>query len=63
MTQEDLAKAIGVDQSAVSLWEKGIGPKRDRLLEIAKILDCNVGDLLYVAEDVDQNNNGTEAIN
>lgn len=50
MTQEDLAKAIGVDQSAVSLWEKGIGPKRDRLLEIAKILDCNVSDLLHVTD-------------
>lgn len=47
MTQRDLAIAIGVDQSAVSLWEVGKTQPRAKLLpKLAKILDCSVDELL-----------------
>ena len=46
LTQSELAQVLKVDQSAISLWEAGIGPKRNRLVEIAQVLDCTVGDLL-----------------
>lgn len=47
MTQQDLASAIGVDQSAVSLWEIGKTQPRAKLLpKLAKILGCTVDELL-----------------
>lgn len=47
LTQKDLAEKIGVNQSAVSLWEKGsTGPVFARLAEIAKVLECTVDELI-----------------
>ena len=46
LTQTELAQKLGVDQSAVTLWEKGIGPKRSRLSEVASVLGCSVEELL-----------------
>lgn len=46
LTQAVLAEMLGVDQTAVHLWEKGVGPKRSRLPEIAKALNCTVDELL-----------------
>ena len=46
MTQAELAKVLGVDQSAVHLWENGVGPKRSRLPEIAVALKCSTDELL-----------------
>lgn len=47
LTQRDLAVAIGVDQSAVSLWEIGKTQPRAKLLpRLAEILGCTVDELL-----------------
>ena len=47
MTQQELAKEIGVDQSAVCLWETGKTQPRAKMLpRIAKILNCSVDELL-----------------
>lgn len=46
LTQKELAKQLGVDQSAVALWENGTGPKRSRLADLAKVLECSVADLI-----------------
>lgn len=47
MTQQELAKRLKVDQSAVAQWENGhSGPKRSRLVEVACVLDCSVEELL-----------------
>lgn len=46
LSQAELAERVGVDQTAVSQWENGIGPKRSRLAEVAKALECSVEDLL-----------------
>ena len=46
MTQKELAQKVGVDQSAVALWESGIGPKRSRLSDVAAVLKCTVSELL-----------------
>lgn len=47
LTQRDLAVAIGVDQSAVSLWEIGkTRPRAKLLLRLAEILGCSVDELL-----------------
>lgn len=47
LSQSDLAKMLGVDQTAVHNWEKGKSmPAAKRLPAIAKILNCTVDDLL-----------------
>lgn len=47
LSQSDLAKKLGVDQTAVHNWEKGKSmPATRRLPAIAEILNCTVDDLL-----------------
>lgn len=47
MTQAEVATALGVDQSAVSLWEIGKTHPRAKLLPlIAKLLGCSIEDLI-----------------
>ncbi len=46
LTQKELAQRVGVDQSAVALWENGTGPKRSRLADVANALGCSVAELL-----------------
>ena len=47
LSQSDLAKELGVTQSAVAIWEAGEAmPRADKLLQIAKILGCTVDELL-----------------
>lgn len=47
ITQAELAKAIGVDQSAVCLWETGKTLPRTKLLpSLARILKCTVDELI-----------------
>lgn len=46
LTQEQLAKRLGVQRTTVTMWETGeTMPRTDKLPEIAKILNCNIGDL------------------
>lgn len=47
MTQEVLAKKIGVTRQTVSKWEKGYSvPDADILLKIADVFDISVSELL-----------------
>lgn len=47
MTQATLAAVCGVGQSAVAAWEAGINkPRVDKLIIIAKVLDCSIDDLI-----------------
>lgn len=47
LSQKELATVLGVDQSAVALWERGIsGPLSRRLPQIAQVLGCTVDELL-----------------
>lgn len=46
MTQRDLAASIGVDASAVSLWESGkTAPTANNIVKLASILGVTPGDL------------------
>ena len=52
LSQSDLARMLGVDQTAVHNWEKGKAmPAAKRLPAIAKILNCTVDDLLSDEEE------------
>lgn len=51
ISQVDLAKEIGVTQGMVSQWEnKEFMPRADKLLLLAKILNCTVDELLVDEE-------------
>lgn len=46
MSQKQLAAALGVDPSAVSLWESGkTYPSYTNILKLSEVLNCNPGDL------------------
>lgn len=52
LSQTDLAKMLGVDQTAVHNWERGKAmPAAKRLPAIARILQCSVDELLAVNEE------------
>ncbi len=47
MSQQDLADKLGVDRTAVVKWESNTHmPRTGRLLQIAKILDCSVDEIV-----------------
>ena len=47
MSQEVLADRLGVSRQAVSKWESGTSmPDMERIMELCKILDCNLDDLV-----------------
>ena len=55
MRQQDLASAVGVTKSAVSLWEKGeTSPTYKISLKVAKALRMNARDLFYPLEDPEE---------
>ena len=46
-TQREVAVILGVKESAVSKWERGISkPRADRLPMIAKLYGCSIEELL-----------------
>jgi len=51
MTQEDLAEALGVERSTVSMWEIGQSlPRVSMLPTLAKLLSCTIEELLVTDE-------------
>lgn len=52
-TQREVAKILGVQESSVSKWERGISkPRADKLPAIAKLYGCTIEELL--ADDIDE---------
>lgn len=46
LSQQDLASLIGVNQTAVSQWERGVSmPSLDKAAMIAQALGCTIDDL------------------
>lgn len=46
-TQREVAAILGVKESAVSKWERGISkPRADRLPMLAKLYGCSIEELL-----------------
>lgn len=47
LTQAELAKAVGVDQTAVHMWESGKNnPRFTHLQKLAIALDCTVDEIM-----------------
>ena len=46
ISQDGLAKQMGVDRSTIAKWETGeASPRADKLPQIAEILGCTIDDL------------------
>lgn len=46
LTQQQLAKKLGLYQSTIAMWEAGDRlPRSDKLPELAKVLGCSIDDL------------------
>lgn len=46
-TQREVAKILGVRESAVSKWERGLAkPRADKLPAIARLYGCSIEELL-----------------
>ena len=54
MTQVELAKALGVNQSAVTQWESGLTyPRLDKLQAMAAMFKCSIDELVRKEETED----------
>lgn len=52
MTQNEVAKALGVNQSAVSFWERGRNlPRGKQMVKLAKLYGVTVDELLREDEE------------
>lgn len=57
-TQTRLAKAIGVDQSAISYWESGkIEPRMKNVLKLSRLLGCSMEELMEEGSELDVSRN------
>lgn len=51
LTQDQLAAAVNVGRTAVSMWESGDSmPRADKLPDLARVLGCTVDDLFRDSE-------------
>ncbi len=49
LSQEEVAKVLGVNRTAVAKWETGANkPRLEKIVELAKLLRCTVDDLLGI---------------
>ena len=63
LTQKDVAKAVGVDQTTVHLWETGkTSPRVGTLIRLAEFLKCTVNDLLQESTATTQDKTQEDAI-
>lgn len=52
ITQQELAKQLGIGQSTVAMWETQRAlPRADKLPALAKLLGCTVDELLRKEEE------------
>ena len=51
MTQEALADKLDIERTTVSKWEIGAAlPRADKLIQLSKIFNCSVDELLTKTE-------------
>lgn len=52
-TQREVARILGVKESAVSKWERGVSkPRADKLPVLAKLYGCTIEELLASGDEV-----------
>ncbi len=52
LSQRELAKMLGVKSTTVSMWEVGTNlPKANTLINMSKIFNCTVDELLQIVKE------------
>ena len=52
LSQEELARLLGVDRSAVAKWETGSNyPRAEKMMAMAKIFGCTLDELMSESSD------------
>ena len=52
LSQEELARLLGVDRSSVAKWETGTNyPRAEKLLAMARIFGCTIDELIDVIKE------------
>ncbi len=47
MTQTELANALNIERTTVSMWETGNSkPRYDMLIKLSKLFNCSIDDLI-----------------
>lgn len=58
LTQKELAKLLGYEQTIVSMWENGTrDPNVQTLIELSKIFDCSIDELVGNEINQEKSNN------
>lgn len=61
LTQDQLALAVNVTQSAVAKWEVGdVSPRANMLMKLSKLFGCSIDELLRI-EDKESQRSGDVA--
>lgn len=61
LSQEELAERVGVSRQAVGKWENGVAvPELNKLLELSRVLDVTVGELLGLQEKAENPDAGSD---
>lgn len=51
MSQEVVAKRLGIDRSAIAKWETGEAmPRVERLIQLSRLYGCTIDELLGIAD-------------
>ena len=51
LSQKEVANSLGIYQSNISDWENDVSrPEYEKLIQLAKLYDCSIADLLGVEE-------------
>ncbi len=52
LSQKEVAERLGIYQSNVSDWENDVSrPEYERLIQLAKLYDCSIAEILGIEED------------
>lgn len=55
LTQKELAKLVGYEQTIISLWENGLrDPNVQTLIDLSRILNCSVDKLVGLEEEQEE---------
>ena len=62
LTQEELAKAMGVDRTTVTKWEtKENLPRVEMLIKLSGFFKCSIDDLLGINAELEQTGSAVES--
>ena len=53
LTQDEVAKAVGVTRKTYASWERGVAPRKDVYKKLTEVLECDLNDLFHYGDNVE----------